>query len=213
MALVASTPAAARHRTDHLSWVHLPERSPSTTIDAADVGAATWHALHRDGVVRTVWGELAIARDTPETPQVRAQALARLVPERGAVARGSAAWVHTGIGAPTRIDVLVPARARRPDPHPWRVACEADLADGDVTVLGAVRVTSVQRTGVDVARLLPRVDAERVLAELLDVGFDPDAALDRLTSMAGQRGVREARALLGTDPSGWARRPARVRRG
>ncbi|WP_448629368.1 hypothetical protein [Cellulomonas soli] len=165
-------------------------------------------------MLRTVWGQLAIACDAAESAAVRAQAVARLVPERGIVARASAAWVHSGYGAPVRVDVLVPARGRRPDPHPHRVACEADLTDGDVIELGPVRVTSVQRTGIDVARLLAPAAARHVLAGLLEVGFDPDAARRRLGTMVGQRGVREARALLACDPETWgAPQPGRIRRG
>ncbi|NYI60575.1 hypothetical protein [Cellulomonas soli] len=192
MALVMSPP----HTRPPLGWVTAEPPSVAVTVHADEVGPAAWFALHRDRVVRTVWGELAIARDATETPEVRAQALACLVPDRGVVARASAAWVHTGRHSPARVDVLVPARARRPDPHPLRVACEADLRPGDTLTLGSVRVTSVQRTGVDVARLLPVAVAREVLGGLLQVGFDPGAALGMLAPMAGQRGVRDARTLL-----------------
>lgn len=179
-----------------LHWVLDAPAGPPTSVTADAVGAAAWYALRRDGVVQPVWGDLARPGDAAETPAVRALSLSPLVPERGVVARGSAAWVHTGHDTPARVDVLVPARARRPDPHPLRIACEAELEDGDVIDLGPVRVTSVQRTGIDVARLLPADQARTALRALVRIGLDAGAALERLQSMSGQRGVVEGRRLL-----------------
>jgi len=136
------------------------------------------------------------APDVPVHPAVRAAAFAALVPARGAVGREAAAWVHAGGPPPGRVTVLVRSGARRPDPHPGRTTAEADLTDTDVVDVGGVRVTTVLRTAVDVARWLPTEDALRVLRRLRPVGLDPAAALHRLEAHAGGRGVRRARRTL-----------------
>ncbi len=166
------------------------------TVRRDEVGAAAWFGLLRDGVVRLVWGDLAVAADLADGPEVRALAVAGLVPDRGVVGRRTAAWVHTGRFPPTRVDVLVRTGGRRTDPHPARVAAEASLAAQDVVHVGRVRVTTVQRTGADLARTLPRGDAVPLLRALREVGFDPELALDQLAGLRGQRGVRHAREVL-----------------
>ncbi|KQY44099.1 hypothetical protein [Cellulomonas sp. Root137] len=166
------------------------------TLSRADVGAAAWFGLLRDGVVRIVWGEVAIAADLADTPELRAVALAPLVPARGVVGRRAAAWVHTGSFSPVRVDVLVRTGGRRTDPHPERLAAEADLPPHDVVRVGRLRVTTVQRTGTDLARMLPRDEAVPLLTGLREVGFDPERALEQLAELRGQRGVRLARSTL-----------------
>lgn len=166
------------------------------TVSRDDVGAAAWFGLLRDGVVRRVWGDVAIAADLTDTPELRAVALAPLVPARGVVGRRAAAWVHTGCFPPVRVDVLVRTGGRRTDPHPERLAAEADLPTRDVVRVGALRVTTVQRTGADLARLLPRDEAVPMLRGLREVGFDPERALAQLVELRGQRGVRQARSIL-----------------
>jgi hypothetical protein len=160
------------------------------------VVAAAWFGLLRDGVVRLVWGDVAIAADLADTPELRAVALASLVPARGVVGRRAAAWVHTGSFPPARVDVLVRTGGRRTDPHPGRIAAEATLPPHDVARLGTVRVTTVQRTGADLARMLPIDEAVPMLRGLREVGFDPERALRHLEELSGQRGVRQARSIL-----------------
>lgn len=166
------------------------------TVRREDVGAAAWFGLVRDGVVRVVWGDVAIAADLEDTPELRALALTPLVPTRGVLGRRTAAWVHTGRYPPVRVEVLVRTGERRTDPHPARVAAEATLAPTDVVHVGAHRATSVQRTGIDIARMLPAAEAVPTLRALQDVGFEPSRALGVLAELRGQRGVRRARACL-----------------
>ncbi|WP_315098188.1 hypothetical protein [uncultured Cellulomonas sp.] len=166
------------------------------TVSRDDVGAAAWFGLLRDGVVRLVWGDVAIAADLSDTPELRAVALAPLVPARGVVGRRTAAWVHTGCYPPVRVEVLVRTGTRRTDPHPARVAAEAALPAHEVVRVGALRATSVQRTGADVARILPSDEAMPVLRALRTAGFDPESALEQLARLHGQRGVQRARATL-----------------
>ncbi|WP_456825731.1 hypothetical protein [Cellulomonas sp. P5_E12] len=166
------------------------------TVSRDDVGAAAWFGLLRDGVVRIVWGEVAIAADLVDTPELRALAVASLVPARGVLGRRTATWVHTGCFPPDRVEVLVRAGGRRTDPHPARIAAEAVLAPVDVVRVGGLRATSVQRTGIDVARMLPPDDALPLLRALQDVGLDPERAREHLASLRGYRGIRQADATL-----------------
>ena len=151
----------------------------------------------RDGVLEQLWGEVAAAGGLDVSPAMRLAALEEVVPVRGVVGRGSAAWVHLGGPPPVRVEVLVPPRGRRTDPDSWRVSAEAPLPPDDVLTLGSGRVTTVQRTGLDVARWLPVDEAFRLLVALSSIGFDPAVAGARLEEASGGRGVRQARELLG----------------
>ena len=151
----------------------------------------------RDGVLEQLWGEVAAAGGLDVSPAMRLAALEEVVPVRGVVGRGSAAWVHLGGPPPVRVEVLVPPRGRRTDPDSWRVSAEAPLPQDDVLTLGSGRVTTVQRTGLDVARWLPVDEAFRLLVALSSIGFDPAVAGARLEEASGGRGVRQARELLG----------------
>ena len=155
-----------------------------------------YQALLRDHVTRRVRGNLTIPADMRATPELRAVALAPLVPARGVVGRQAAVWIHTGSHAPTRVAVLVGPRVRRPDPHPERTTHECELSEEDVVLLEGVRVTSVQRTGLDVARWFP-VDKALDLLLLLSVqGFDALRGLARLDQLGGYAGIRDARTTL-----------------
>ena len=166
------------------------------TVTRDDVGAAAWFGLLRDGVLRIVWGDVAIAADLVDTPELRALAVASLVPTRGVLGRRTAAWVHTGRYPPVRVEVLVRAGGRRTDPHPARIAAEAVLEPVDVVHVGGLRATSVQRTGIDVARMLPRREAVPVLHALQDAGLDAERAWEQLATLRGYRGIRQADATL-----------------
>ena len=180
-----------------LAWLWRPPVAVPDELHATEVGWVPWQILIRDGIARHVWGAIAIAADTPETPRIRATSVSPLVPARGVIGRSAAVWVHAGGPRPGRIDVLVAPRARRPDPHPLRVAHESALASGDVVAVGPVRVTTVERTAVDVARWAGH-DAASLLERLVHgAGLDPGRALDVLDTLPGHRGARDARAALG----------------
>ena len=70
------------------------------------------------------------------------------------------------------------------------------LSPSDVVHVGIHRATSVQRTGVDIARILPAEEAVPTLRALQDVGFEAAWALDRLAGFRGHRGVRQAYSTL-----------------
>jgi hypothetical protein len=183
--------------TTALSWLHPRPVTVPDGVVADDVGVTAWQVLLRDGVLRPVWGAVATPADRSPTPAVRAAALRPLVPPRAVVGRAAAVWVHTGGPLPERFDVLVPPRARRPSPHPLRIPHESSLPAADVAGLGVVRVTTVLRTALDVARWVPRADAVPLLRRLTDhAGLDLTAAQRHLDGASGQRYVERARVTL-----------------
>ncbi len=173
-------------------------------VRPADVGEVAFQVLVHDGDLRRVWQDTAVRRGTVVTPALRAEALGSVVPARGAVARRSAAWVHLGGSPPQRAEMVIAPTARRPGPHPYRVAFAAPLGHGDVEVLGGVAVTTVRRTGLDIARSCPTETALPMLRALARIGFDADGAWRALAGLAGHRGVLLAehtlRALLHLAP-------------
>ena len=168
-----------------------------------------WVGMQLEGCAVPLWGDVAAPAGTPVTPTTRLSALLDVVPGRGVVGRLAAVWVHAGGPPPQVLVVLVPPRARHIDPHPGRVSAETDLPACDVQRMGPGRVTTVQRTGLDVARWCPPHEVARALALLVPLGFDPAAAVRSLTDCPGGRGVRRARAALAE----LEETPGEVRRG
>jgi len=187
-----------------------PAVDDAPLIRRGDVAAAVWTGMLLDRALVPLWEGVAVCAGHEVTAAVRLAALADLVPQRGVVGREAAAWVHAGGRRPAKVDVLVPAGVRRTDPHPLRRAAEGPLPDEDVLSLPAGRVTTVQRTAVDVARYAAPDEAVRLLVALLPLGFDPHAGLATLDDMRGERGIQHARDLIG---SLLPRLPPGVRRG
>ena len=184
----------------HVSNALLRYRATTVEVDPlvrrCELSAAEWTGMLLDRARLPIWDGVAVLMGHEVTPRLRLAALSDLVPQRGVVGRAAAAWVHAGGPRPTSVDVLVPPGVRRPDPHPLRRAAEGPLPAEDVLDLGTGRVTTVQRTGLDVARFAAPGDAVRLLVGLLPLGFDPHAALAGMSDLRGGRGVQRARTLL-----------------
>ncbi len=178
------------------SWAHPPSATSRNLIRPSDVGDVAFQVLLHDGDLRHVWRGVAVRRGMIVTPALRAEALGSLVPARGVVGRRSAAWVHLGGPAPRRAELLLAPGSRRPGPDPDRVAFAATLVPADVQVLGGVRVTTPQRTGLDIARCCPTVTALAILTALVPLGFDAAGAWRSLAGLAGHRGVLLAEQTL-----------------
>jgi len=192
---------AARHAMlPHVSNALLRYRATTLEVDPLvrrdELSAAEWTGMLLDRARVPIWDGVAVRAGQEVTAGLRLAALSDLVPQRGVVGRAAAAWVHAGGPRPTKVDVVVPPGVRRPDPHPLRRAAEGPLPDEDVLDLGPGRVTTVQRTGVDVARFAAPGDVVRLLVGLLPLGFDPHAALAAMRELRGGRGVQRARTLL-----------------
>ncbi len=196
MTVPVATPAA-------LDWLHPGPDTVPDGVRPGDVGDVGWQVLLRDGVLRPVWGDLATGARRPAGPALRAAAVRVLVPPRAVLGRAGAVWVHADGPVPERFDVLVEPRVRRPSPHPARVPHECPLPADDVVRFGEVRVTTVLRTALDVARWLEPDDAAPLLACLVTgAGLEPGTAL-RAAARSGDRRVEpRLRAALAAQACG-----------
>ncbi len=125
-----------------------------------------------DGVVVKVFGEAFRAVSEPESPALRAAALAHQIPAglaaRAALARLCAAWVYGCAPPPAIISVAISSR-HRSTALPPRSGCvlhEVHLEEFDVVRLGGALVTTAVRTAVDVAIHEQPASARAVLAAM-----------------------------------------------
>jgi very-short-patch-repair endonuclease len=141
----------------------------STPFTLSDAGAAGWtreevRTLVRHGDVREVVHGAYVSADVPDTLGLRAAALSRLVPARTVVCRRTAAWLYgvdvMALGAHLKtppVELLVPAgtaAVRRGG----AIGYSGVLADHEVVEIDGLRVTTPQRTALDLARWLPLLD-------------------------------------------------------
>jgi hypothetical protein len=161
-----------------------------TTIQGPDVGL----------------GQLVIGAcpplDTMRDLGARAAALSRRLPPYSIVGRRAAAWLWgldvlpPGISSSDwPVEVLVlPGRS-----PPRRDGCRCYVSafgGDDVALLGATRLTSRERTALDCARWLPRLEAVAALDQFLRGGVDPDALAVRADALAGERNARQLREVI-----------------
>jgi hypothetical protein len=184
--------------TTALAWLTPADVSVPAVLRCAELGTPAWNALIRDDVLRPVWGDLAVPADREITAAERARSLLPHVPARAVVGRMTAAWVHTGLEPPVTLDLLVAPGRRRLSPDPGRRTHECPLPEDDLTLLSGIRLTTVQRTGLDLARweLGRGRSALIALDGLLGTGFDAHEALMALEEISGQRGLCDARRHL-----------------
>ncbi len=173
-----------------------PDLVTPDLVTPDQVGGAAFQAMLLDGTLRRVWRDVALPHGATEASVHRAGAVRPLVPARCVVGLLGAVWVHTGGDPPERLDVVVPPRGRRPDPDPRRRVHTLRLEPGDVTLMAGVRVTTAERTALDLACRCPEAVAATGLRALVTAGLDVGAVLDRLGSLGGRSGVRRARATL-----------------
>ena len=133
------------------------------------------------------------------TAELRARAASLLLPEGGAVSLGWAAQLWGADVLPEAaavVDVVVPRGARAPRVR-GLAARSVDLAPRDVGRVGDVPVTSWERTGVDVLRRLPSVEAVVVVDALAAAAaIDLAAVRDRLEQARGRPGATRGLLLL-----------------
>lgn len=171
-------------------------------LDAPLIPAAELAALRLDGDCFAI-GDAFVATDQPVDAAVRAGSIAGEARRHGLVAElWTAAWVHGVVPVLPRphllsIDVRRTERTRlRPGTR------EVRFADGEVLVLGGMRVTSPLRTAGDLARLerVETAELTRVLVALLDLaGTTPEVAAALLAetppSPYKRRGLARIRGL------------------
>lgn len=184
-------------------WPLQPDR-PFTVKQARAAGVARkLPTLARGRVLRRVVHSVYVAECVPDSIDLRAQALALVVPSGCFVTDRCAGWLH---GAPMVLapneDVLIPRISffRPSDEGRLRnglcVSGERAVKDSDLMELAGITVTTPLRTALDLGRL-QRPDV--ALA-----GLDAMASLGRFTigqlvaeaeRFAKQRGVRQLREL------------------
>jgi hypothetical protein len=180
----------------------LPLDRPFTRAQAAALGVprSVLDTLTRRALVRQVVHGVYVAVQVVDSIELRADALALVVPETAVITDRTAAWLH-GVDAlprsavhempPIQIFGRTGSRLRRPG-----VASGIrELLDSDITVVNGLLVTTPLRTALDLGRNLRRFDALAALDGLLRAGVDRDELLANVERFKGDRGVVQLRWL------------------
>jgi len=142
-------------------------------VPGAAFTVAELYAMALDGVLAAVFGHAFRPVEVPESPALRAAALAHHAPAalagRAAIGGLAAAWIH-GCAPPPRVPIalLVPS-GHRTTALPANSGCvlhEVRLDPYDVERLGGALVTNGLRTARDVAMYAPEQEARAVLAAI-----------------------------------------------
>lgn len=182
----------------------LPLTAPFTTRTAATVGIGpnALTRLHRAGLIRRVCRSVYVAAQVADTLELRAAALALVVPSTAVVTDETACWLFG-------VDVLPPGshadlpplsffqppgqtRIRRPQCR----GGERTFLPEDITTVGPLQVATLLRTAWDLGRLRHRDRALAALDATLATGrFSRAELLAGVERFARQRGVVQLRAL------------------
>lgn len=139
--------------------------------------------------------------DIPTGRRERAQCVGRELNDcRIIVCDRSAAWVWGWADAPTRLSTCVSLAARVPSPVRRRLNTrESVIADDEVAIIGATRVTNPVRTVIDLVRHDPSDQViGLVVAALVQGDVDAPTALRELDRRPGIAHLRRARQRLET---------------
>lgn len=182
----------------------LPLHRPFTTADAIACGVPPRHlkSLVDAGLLRRLFKGLFVVYDVELTVELRAAALARVMPPDAVAVDETAAWLHG-------VDLF---RGLDDDGLPrlsfFQLGAHDRLRNGavtsgsrqlnptDVMQIGDVRVTTPLRTACDLARLRWPKPALASLDGLLRLGaFTKDDVVAELERFKGYRGIVQARIL------------------
>ncbi|SEF91075.1 Very-short-patch-repair endonuclease [Thermomonospora echinospora] len=132
----------------------------------------------------------------------RVRSLASVLPAHAVFAERTAAWLwgvdasSMGVGRADRpIELAVPAGRASPDIPGCRTR-GGHLPAEDVTYLDGVRVTTRERTALDCARWLPRLEAIAALDQFLRAGTDAALLRRRMRLLTGETHARRLREVL-----------------
>ena len=153
------------------------------------------------GVVRRVIRGVLVDASIDESRDVRCAALSLVVPAHVIICRSTAAWLW-GVEAyePETRGSLAPecvvphhlSRQRRAGVRTY----EARIDAGDIADVSGIRVTTPERTAVDLLRWLRRPFALSAVDALAHAGLvDSRIVRRRVARLAGYPGVRQAREL------------------
>ncbi|MEU7886853.1 type IV toxin-antitoxin system AbiEi family antitoxin [Microbispora bryophytorum] len=145
----------------------------------------------------------------PRALAVRAHALG--ITSRDVVAcRRTAAWLWgLDVLPPGKrqdewpVEVVVPGGARTPPRRAHVIGRQSDrLPPGDVTSVGGVTVTTQERTALDCARWLPRLEAVAALDQFLARGVARERLRARAAELSGRRNARRLREAIALGDAG-----------
>ncbi len=157
--------------------------------------------LRQAGLLRRVLADVHVPGDLPDSPALRAAALALLVPSSAVAAGPAAAWVHSSgtSRSPEVLDLYdLPPHRRGPDlgTLPQRLRC-GRLAPHEICRIGPLRLTTAERTALDLLCWSPpRYALEALLVLARDTGLDAGRTRLALERRADRRGVVAARRVL-----------------
>jgi hypothetical protein len=194
---------------------------PFTQCDAEKVGVSRdeLRLLVATGKVRRLLRGVYVATGVEETLELRAEAVAKVVPRSTVVCGRTAAWLWgvdalamSSAGTLPPIDVMGPpgsSRSRRADTS----GRTGPLLESDVVELSGILVTTPARTASDLARPLARPDALASLDVLMGL---PEMSRELVADVLGRfvryRGVIQARELADlADPRAESPQESRAR--
>jgi hypothetical protein len=180
----------------------LPLDVPFTGAQAMALGVSrqTLRTMLDRGMVRRMLQGVFVAAQARDDMDLRAGALALVVPDGAVVTDRTAAWLH-GVELLPRSSGTTPppvsafhtsdTRMRRPGVASGR----RGLLASDITVVHGIRVTTALRTAADLGRLLWRYDALAAIDGFLRIGVPQEILIAEIGRFKGYRGVRQLRVL------------------
>jgi hypothetical protein len=180
-----------------IDWLLAPTRPPAPTLLAGeDYPRAVLEVMRRDGLVVHVAGDVYLPADVAALRPHRHAALRLLTPAEAVVGMLAAAWAHGCDVPPAPVDLLVP--------HSGAVGMvgagvrlrQMEVPAVDVVTVDGLRLTTLTRTALDVARWLPEPQARPALARLLTAGVQVEDVLGVLQEGRRYRNAVRARRLL-----------------
>ncbi|MGE2836481.1 hypothetical protein [Mycobacterium sp. SMC-4] len=166
---------------------------PFLGSEALKAGRLTRHRLRSD--FRAVYPDVYFRPDEPFTAVTRAKAGWLWTGRLGVVAGRSAAALHGAKWVDRRWPAELIWANRRPPPG-VRVWSDA-LADDEVQTLGGIKVTTPERTALDIACRYPQLQAVMAIDALARATHLTMADVELLAERyKGRRGIRQARESL-----------------
>ncbi|WP_374946803.1 type IV toxin-antitoxin system AbiEi family antitoxin [Agreia sp.] len=135
-----------------------------------------WAAC-RDGELVPLSSSAFTFADLPQTPAMRAHAVARVMARRMIIERHSAAWVHGALVTPPRLHTIAVRYAQRSSAsRDLATVREVVVRPDDTTTIAGIEITTPLRTAVDLARDrgFVRSRDSPVLSRLLDSSGLPE---------------------------------------
>lgn len=201
MTQIEDPPPPALARPDPLPGL----AGPATTASLAAQGVSReiLRSAVAEGALRAPFHGVVVPAHLPDTPEIRAAALALVTSEHHVICDRTAAWLHG-------VDVFAHAELATPPPVEtcalrWRTPTRLRGADGrtrdltplDIMVLHGVRVTTPLRTALDLGCHLRRREAMAALnAFAREHGVRATDLLAMIQRFRGRRGVKQLRSLI-----------------